>query len=171
MNRILTYSQVIAASGAAAITLFGLASALLADPTEEAKELVAAYYEAIRSENWDAMYLQFNEDAEITITTNYGHGSPPETVSFAASEWNSLPASEYWTQETAPLEAYTELSRTVEIVATEETEDGVLIRAVQSIRYKTPDYEGMATEADSVLVSERFGRPVILSFTSIHSFQ
>jgi hypothetical protein len=171
MSRIFSYYEAVAVVGLAAVTLFGLASTLLADPVEEAKELVTAYYEATRLEDWDTLYLQFDVDAEISITTDYGYGDPAVTVSFLASEWNSLPEPELSAQQITLLADYTELSRTVEIVEAKETEDGVMVRAIQSVRYQTSDYEGTATEADNFLVSRSFGQPLVRGFNSTHTFQ
>lgn len=171
MKRLLSYSQVGAVFALAAITLFGLASTLLADPVKEAKELVTAYYAAAKAENWEAVYLQFDSDAEISVTTDYGYGAPASTASFTASEWNSLPEPDYTPDQRAFLAQYTELSRTVEIIEAKETEGGVEVRALQSIRYKTPQYEGTSTEADSFLVTRNFGQSVIRSFTSTHTFK
>ncbi|NOR32120.1 MAG: hypothetical protein GQ539_13630 [Sulfitobacter sp.] len=171
MKRIFSHSITAAVLGTASVTIFGLSSALMADPIAEAKELVTAYYEASQTENWDAIYMQFDEAAEVSVTTDYGYGGPATTVEFLASEWDSLPEPTYSEEDAALMADYAELSRSMEIVEASEVEEGVMVRAVQTVSFKTSTYEGTVAETDAFLVTRTFGQPLIQDLTSTHVYQ
>lgn len=171
MKRIFAHSITAAVLGAASVTFFGLSSALMADPITEAKELVSAYYEASLAENWGAIYLQFDETAEVSVTTDYGYGGEATTMKFLASEWESLPEPTYSEADAALFADYSELSRSMEIVNASEVEGGVMVRAVQTVSFTTSTYEGTVAETDAFLVTRTFGQPLIQDLTSTHIYQ
>ncbi|WP_281992720.1 hypothetical protein [Sulfitobacter geojensis] len=171
MKRIFSFTTTAAVLGVASATVLGLSSALMADPVAEAKELVTAYYEASLTENWDAIYLQFDETAEISVSTDYGYGGPATTMEFLASEWGSLPEPTYSEADAALLADYSELSRSMEIVEATEVEGGVMVRAFQTVSFKTSTYEGTVAETDAFLVTRSFGQPLIQDLTSTHVYQ
>lgn len=155
-------------------TLIGmtLASGLvLANPSDEPKDLAVRYLEATNEPAIAATWKDWHPEAVHTFTVKYGAGLPDEQFSYSVADWETLPD---WSQDPAWAEAmrgYTETTRDAPVITSEITEGGTDVTVVTRVGYTWDDFSGTMTQTDKFLIVSQAGRLAIRTLDTTFDYR
>lgn len=143
----------------------------MAEPQNDAKDMVNRYYAANDEASILAEWQDWHPEATHTVTIKYGMGQPDDTFSYALSDLEKLPALSEIPEVAEAMKGYSETTRSEPNITVETEGDITTVTSVVNVDYVWDSYKGKSVETDVFKIEPLEGGQVIRSLSTTLDYQ